>query len=67
MSGSIQGTEAVWPDEALEGGLPRPLPKTGKNWGRAPIKKLLPIFEWKMILPQEMIVEWAVKIVERPY
>jgi hypothetical protein len=24
----------AWPDEALERGLPRPLAKRGKNWGR---------------------------------
>jgi hypothetical protein len=25
----------AWPDEALERGLPRPLVKRGKKWGRA--------------------------------
>jgi hypothetical protein len=25
----------VWPDEVLERGLPRPLVKRGKNWGKA--------------------------------
>ena len=33
--GGYRYPSEVWPDEALERGLPRPLAKRGKNWGRA--------------------------------